>query len=174
LNPLVLNWELSYFEIQKVSALQKMREKMLLQKTGKVYLRLEDGREIEITERSLEEIARLERFQTDLAEFKKEILPDYSLIRSPINVRELFVRIFDRLGFEILLSQDGFPNYVLLRNKKELSAHVVVNAREFQGLPQQPDLLICWKNDRLRDETIEILELSRFYDLLDILKYLHE
>lgn len=93
-------------------------------------------------------------------------LTTYPAVRSVVNVRELFARIYEQLGFEVLKSQEDFPHYVLAIDGKPICAHVVVRCRDFQALnldTQVCDRIICWIND-WPDSPIPTLELSQYYD----------
>ncbi|MBT3602411.1 MAG: hypothetical protein HOE48_18380 [Candidatus Latescibacteria bacterium] len=96
----------------------------------------------------------------------KQRLTTYPAVRSVVNVRELFARIYEQLGFEVLKSQEDFPHYVLAIDGKPICAHVVVRSRDFLALnldPQVCDRIICWIDD-WRDAPIPTLELSQYYD----------
>lgn len=96
----------------------------------------------------------------------KQRLTTYPAVRSVVNVRELFARIYDEFGFEVLKSQEDFPHYVLALDGKPICAHVVVRSRDFQALSldtQVCDRIICWIDD-WGDSPIPTLELSQYYD----------
>ncbi len=110
---------------------------------------------LEVIDRHLIAAPRVERLST------------YPGIRNPTNVRELFVRIYEKLGFEVLKSQEAFPHYILSSKNKPVRAHAVVRSSDFQA--QELDFLgcdsiICWVHD-WEDAPIPVLELSRHYDL---------
>ncbi|MDA0748600.1 MAG: hypothetical protein O2954_18940 [bacterium] len=95
-----------------------------------------------------------------------ERLATYPGIRNATNVRELFIRIYDRLDFEVLKSQEEFPHYVLSARDKPVRAHAVVRSSDFreQGLDYLScDSIVCWIHD-WEDAPITVLELSRHYD----------
>ena len=97
-------------------------------------------------------------------------LPNYPNVKHLWQVRELFVRVFDQLGFTILRSDETFPEFVLLFGGIPFNATVAVKASELansDGLLADCDLVICWENDL--DEIpveFEILEISKYYDFL--------
>ncbi len=93
-------------------------------------------------------------------------LTNYPAVRSVVNVRELFARIYEQLGFEVLKSQEDFPHYVLDMDGKPICAHVVVRSRDFQTLGldvEVCDRIICWTDD-WEGSPIPTLELSKYYD----------
>jgi hypothetical protein len=96
----------------------------------------------------------------------KHRLTNYPAVRSAVNVRELFARIYEQLGFEVLKSQEEFPHYVLAIDGKPICAHVVVRSRDFQTLgldAQVCDRIICWTDD-WEGAPIARLELSQYYE----------
>jgi hypothetical protein len=99
---------------------------------------------------------------------EQERLATYSGVRNAVNVRELFVRIYDRLGFEVLKSQDEFPNYVLSGEDRPIRAHAVVRSSDFkkEGLDYLGcDSIICWVHD-WDDAPIPVLVLSQHFNFL--------
>ena len=109
-----------------------------------------------------------ESFATQDIDFPtvKYRLTTYPPVRSVVNVRELFARIYEQLGFEVLKSQEDFPHYVLDMDGKPICAHVVVRSRDFQTLgldAEVCDRIICWTDD-WGGAPIPTLELSQFYD----------
>ena len=99
-------------------------------------------------------------------DIEPERLATYPGVRNPTNVRELFIRIYDRLGFEVLKSQESFPHYVLSAKDGLVRAHALVRSSDFQkeGLDYTAcDSVICWKHD-WDEAPMPVLELSRYYD----------
>lgn len=100
------------------------------------------------------------------APLRPEVLATYPAVRQVVNVRELFVRIYEKLGFEVLKSQEAFPHYVLSSNGKPVRAHAVVRSSDFkkENLDFTAcDSMICWVHDWAA-APIPVLELSRHYD----------
>jgi hypothetical protein len=96
----------------------------------------------------------------------RERLSTYPGVRCSENVRELFVRIHDKIGFEVLKSQPEFPNYVLSKQDRIIRAHAVLKSSDLKtsGLDiQKCNLGICWIHD-WQDVPISILDLSAYYD----------
>ena len=54
------------------------------------------------------------------------------MISNPTVVFELFIRIYDKPGFEVLKSQDEFPHYVLSSEDRLVRAHTLVRRTGFQ------------------------------------------
>ena len=109
---------------------------------------------LEVIDRHLTGDVRVERLST------------YPGIRNATNVRELFIRIYDKLGFEVLKSQEEFPHYVLSAEDRLVRAHAVLRSSDFRA--QELDYLscdsiICWVND-WDEAPLPVLELSRYYD----------
>lgn len=95
-----------------------------------------------------------------------EYLTTYPAIRHVVNVRELFIRIYEKLGFEVLKSQEAFPHYVLSQNGEPIRAHAVVRSSDFKQANLDfavCDSLICWVHD-WAEAPIPVLELSQHYD----------
>ena len=95
-----------------------------------------------------------------------ESISTYPAVRNPTNVRELFIRIYEKLGFEVLKSQEVFPNYILSSNERPIRAHVVLKSSDFkqQDLDYTAcDSIICWIDD-WKSAPIPVLELSAHYD----------
>lgn len=95
-----------------------------------------------------------------------ERVSTYPGVRSPIHVRELFVRIYDKLGFEVLKSQEEFPHYILSARGRPVRAHAVVRSSDFQAQELDYlacDTILCWVHD-WEEAPIGVLELSRHYD----------
>lgn len=106
------------------------------------------------------------RTPTEHRDLGKQRLTTYPAVRSVVNVRELFARIYEELGFEVLKSQEEFPHYVLDCEDKPICAHVVVRSRDFQALGLDPmvcDRIICWIHD-WDAAPIPVLELSKYYE----------
>lgn len=96
----------------------------------------------------------------------KHRITTYPAVRSVVNVRELFARIYEDLGFEVLKSQEDFPHYVVDQDGKPLCAHAVVRSRDFlaSGLDDGIcELIICWIHD-WHDSPLTVLELSQYYE----------
>ncbi len=109
---------------------------------------------LEVIDRHLKDTVQVERLDT------------YPGIRNPTNVRELFIRIYDQLGFEVLKSQDEFPHYVLSSEDRLVRAHTLVRSSDFQeeGLDDLGcDSIICWVHD-WEKAPMPVLELSKHYD----------
>lgn len=109
---------------------------------------------LKVIERHLGEAAPPERLST------------YPAVRNPANVRELFIRIYDRLGFEVLKSQEEFPHYILSADNRPVRAHAVVRSRDFEREELDYtacDSIICWEHD-WEAAPITVLELSAYYD----------
>ena len=132
---------------------------MLRTVNNKLYLALSETDEIEITQEMIHELKKNSR---------QNVLVDYPNVRHAVQVRELFVRIYDQLGYQILRSDDSFPNYVLNIDDKALNAHAFVNSVDFfssQYARDECDLVICW-NDNLSDpKGVKILELRPKFDM---------
>jgi len=99
-------------------------------------------------------------------EAEREHLPTYPGVKNTANVRELFIRIYDKLGFEVLKSQETFPHYVLSAKDGLVRAHAHVRSSDFQkeGLDYTAcDSIICWIHD-WDDAPMPALELSKYYD----------
>jgi len=96
----------------------------------------------------------------------REKLSTYPGVRCVENVRELFIRIYDKIGFEVLKSQAEFPHYVLSRQDRILRAHAVLKSSDLKPpnfALQKCDTGICWIHD-WPDAPIPILDLSGYYD----------
>jgi hypothetical protein len=96
----------------------------------------------------------------------REKLSTYPGVRCVENVRELFIRIYDKIGFEVLKSQAEFPHYVLSRQDRILRAHAALKSSDLKppGLDlQKCDMGICWIHD-WPDAPIPILDLSAYFD----------
>jgi len=135
---------------------------MIYHRDGKIILRDSDG-ELELTKETLDTISGFKKGQTN-------VLKHYPNITHSVQVRELFVRIFELLDFQILRSSDSIPNYILRQHEKTFGAHVVVTSSEIKHLDlPNCEMIICWrdtlsKNDR--PDGIEILSLEEHFDLL--------
>ena len=106
--------------------------------------------------------------ETRAAGLEKYRLTTYPAVRNVANVRELFVRIYDQLGFEVLKSQEEFPHYVLTHNGKPICAHVVVRSQDFQMLDFDTlacDRIICWIDD-WENAPVPTLVLSEYYEFI--------
>lgn len=96
----------------------------------------------------------------------REKVSTYPGVRCVENVRELFIRIYDKIGFEVLKSQTEFPHYVLSRHDRIIRAHAVLKSSDLKtpGLDlQKCDTGICWIHD-WHDAPISILDLSGYFD----------
>lgn len=96
----------------------------------------------------------------------REQLLTYPGVRCVENVRELFVRIYDKLGYEVLKSQAEFPHYVLSKQDRILRAHAVLKSSDLRGAGpdlQKCNVAICWIHD-WQDAPLTILDLSAYYD----------
>ena len=96
----------------------------------------------------------------------QELLLTYPAVRNATNVRELFIRVYDKLGFEVLKSQEAFPNYILSSNELPVRAHAVLRSSDFEreNLDYMAcDSIICWIDD-WESAPIPVLELSAHYD----------
>ncbi len=90
----------------------------------------------------------------------------YPAVRNAINVRELFIRIYEKLGFEVLKSQEAFPNYILSSDELPIRAHAVLRSSDFERENfdcTACDSIICWVDD-WESAPIPVLELSAHYD----------
>jgi len=90
----------------------------------------------------------------------------YPAVRNATNVRELFIRIYEKLGFEVLKSQERFPHYILSSNERPIRAHTVLRSSDFkrEDLDYTAcDSIICWIDD-WDSAPIPVLELSSHYD----------
>jgi hypothetical protein len=108
----------------------------------------------------------LEIIGKQLAPVNREPILTYPAVRNAINVRELFIRIYEKLGFEVLKSQEEFPNYILSRNELPIRAHAVLRSSDFEreNLNYMAcDSIICWIDD-WESAPIPVLELSAHYD----------
>ena len=108
----------------------------------------------------------LEVIEKHLSAVKPELISTYPAVRNPTNVRELFIRIYEKLGFEILKSQEVFPNYILSREERPVRAHAVLRSSDFkrEDLDYTAcDSIICWVHD-WDAAPIPVLELSQHYD----------
>lgn len=141
---------------------------MLRYVDGKIYLAITKSDQMEITQDMLIELKENTR--------RRNLLVDYPNVRHPVQVRELFIRIYDQLGFRILRSDESFPNYVLsFDNKQSVRAHVVVDSADFingQYPCDECDLVICWQNTLSDQKDFDILELKPKFDLFG--HYLNE
>lgn len=89
---------------------------------------------LEVMDRHLNDTVQVERLAT------------YPGIRNPTNFRELFIRIYDKLEFEVLKSQVEFPNYLLSSENRLVRAHTLVRSSNFQeeGLDDLGcDCIVC-------------------------------
>ena len=140
---------------------------MLYQRNNRVYIKT-DGEDIEITKADLNRLRSLPREFG----FGNEILPDYPLVRNPTNVRELFIRIYDQLEFEVLASQEAYPNYILRRHGKNIVAHAVLKTKDMvTDIYADCDLIICWEDDADEIDHFEILEIHQYFDMIDLSSY---
>jgi hypothetical protein len=101
-----------------------------------------------------------------LAPVNREPILTYPAVRNATNVRELFIRIYEKLGFEVLKSQEEFPNYILSSNELPIRAHAVLRSSDFEreNLDYMAcDSIICWIDD-WESAPIPVLELSAHYD----------
>ena len=108
----------------------------------------------------------LEVLGKHLSVVKPELISTYPAVRNPTNVRELFIRIYEKLGFEVLKSQEAFPNYVLSREERPVRAHAVLRSSDFnrEDLDYTAcDSIICWVHD-WDAAPIPVLELSQHYE----------
>jgi hypothetical protein len=104
-------------------------------------------------------------------EIAPRALNNYPTVRQVWQVRELFVRIFELLGFTVLRSENTFPELVLLFGDVLYNATVVVAASDYLDGKEQSgedcDLVICWKDDlESEPDNLEVLAISKFYDVL--------
>jgi len=80
-------------------------------------------------------------------------------------VREIFLLFHKEFGYDILKTQENFPDYILLdKEGKKIRAEAEINAFDFMvhGHPLEGcDLIICWE-DNWKDCKKPRLELSRF------------
>lgn len=121
-----------------------------------------DPKPLSVPESTLEVLDK----HLDLAP-KPELLATYPAVRHPVNVRELFIRIYEKLGFEVLKSQDAFPHYVLSSDGKPVRAHAVVRSSDFKKEDLDftaCDSIICWVHD-WDAAPLPVLALSQHYDL---------
>lgn len=121
----------------------------------------DDAKTIAIPKRTLDAIGK------QLGNGSPEPLLTYPAVRNVINVRELFIRIYEKLGFEVLKSQEAFPHYVLSRDELPIRAHAVLRSSDFQREKLDCttcDSIICWVDD-WEASPIPVLELSAHYDL---------
>jgi|SaaInlStandDraft_7_1057024.scaffolds.fasta_scaffold54633_1 hypothetical protein len=104
-------------------------------------------------------------------EIAPRALTNYPTVKQVWQVRELFIRIFDLLGFTVLRSDNIFPEFVLLFGDISYNATVVVKASDcFDKIDQvrvDCDLVICWDDDlEYEPDEFEILAISKFFDVL--------
>ena len=121
----------------------------------------DDAKTIAIPKRTLDAIGK------QLGNGSPEPLLTYPAVRNVTNVRELFIRIYEKLGFEVLKSQEAFPHYVLSRDELPIRAHAVLRSSDFQREKLDCttcDSIICWVDD-WEASPIPVLELSAHYDL---------
>lgn len=103
-------------------------------------------------------------------EIEPKVLNNYPNVKEVWQVRELFIRIFDLLGFSVLRSENTFPELVLLFGDAPYNTTVVVKASDYFSRKEQQiencDLVICWEDD-LQNESddFEVLAISKFYDV---------
>lgn len=143
----------SVSESKEVAELTLKRVEVELAKKNAKSLAIPEAA-LEVIDRYLKEDVHVERLAT------------YPGVRNPTNVRELFIRIYNKLGFEVLKSQDEFPHYVLSSEDRLVRAHTLVRSSDFQkqGLDDLGcDSLICWIHD-WEKAPIPVLELSKYYD----------
>ena len=98
-------------------------------------------------------------------EYREQLLT-YPGVRSVENVRELFIRIYDKLGFEVLKSQAEFPHYVLSKQDRIIRAHAVLKTGDLRASGtdlQKCHMAICWIHD-WHDTPLNVLDLSAYYD----------
>ena len=131
---------------------------MVLHENGKYYIALSESEKIEITQDILEIRDQL---------VSRSLIVDYPNVRSTVQVRELFVRIYDQLRYEIIRSDETYPNYIL-KNKQTgsyVQAHVFLSSSEYDN-EKYPDcdLVICWEN-ALGTGQVDVLELKERFDL---------
>ena len=108
----------------------------------------------------------LEAIGKQLNTVNPEPILTYPAVRHVINVRELFIRIYEKLGFEVLKSQDEFPNYILSSDELPIRAHAVLRSSDFERENfdyTACDSIICWVDD-WESAPIPVLELSAHYD----------
>lgn len=149
-------------QAQEEYSLNIGKHQMFRQRNGKFYLATSESEEIEITQELLAGLKK--NFG------RRNTLVDYPNVRQPVQVRELFIRIYDQLGYRILRSDESFPNYVLALNDdhgKSLNAHAFVNSGDFisQFAHDECDLVICWNDNLSEPQRFEILELQGKFDL---------
>ena len=98
-------------------------------------------------------------------EYREQLLT-YPGVRCVENVRELFIRIYDKLGFEVLKSQAEFPHYILSKQDRIIRAHVVLKTGDLRASGadlQKCNMAICWIHD-WHDTSLSVLDLSAYYD----------
>lgn len=86
------------------------------------------------------------------------------------DVRAYFEAICDQLGYQIMISQHDFPDYVLMDaegNTVRVEAEVQSSGfRDHGHDPKGCDLIVCWRHDWL-DSPVEVLELQSIHGHLD-------
>ena len=120
----------------------------------------ENAKAIAIPQSALDVIGK------QLGNSNPEPLLTYPAVRNVTNVRELFIRIYEKLGFEVLKSQEAFPHYVLSCDELPIRAHAVLRSSDFEREKfdcTTCDSIICWVDD-WEASPIPVLALSAHYD----------